>query len=207
MFLSISKNACTSLKFLLHRVEFGRDLTPGAGGVHGFFGARERTGPGSVIDRRNTRALARCAGYLRFVIYRDPVSRFLSTYHNKVLWPPEPHRFFTKARLEGSPFDPFLDVVEEMLTRIPDPLHIDEHIRPQRRCFEPEDVDYIVPIEALAQFLEEKLQLTYPARHNEHTGLRIVPSAAQIERIRRLYREDYEIRPNYPELPAYRNTA
>ena len=66
-------------------------------------------------------------------MYRDPVDRFLSLYHNKVLWPPNPHPFYTKMRLEGLALDPFLDVVEEVL-QIRNALHMDDHIRPQARC-------------------------------------------------------------------------
>ena len=183
MFLSVSKNACTSLKLMLHRIEFGGDFVPGTApdGIHRFLGFSERTGKGTKIDRGNKKRLRRYSDYLRFAVYRDPVDRFLSLYHNKVLWPPAPHHYYTGLRLEGLALDPFLDVVEEVL-QIPDPLHIDEHIRPQKRCYTREDVEYIVPIDSLADFLAEKL----------------VPSERQLERIQKLYCEDYDLVPNYP---------
>jgi hypothetical protein len=87
--------------------------------------------------------------------------------------------------------------VEEAL-QIPEALHIDEHIRPQRRCYSPEDVEYIVPLGALSRFLEEKFGIVSLPRQNNHPGVRIRASERQIERIQRLYREDYEIVPNYP---------
>ena len=60
------------------------------------------------------------------------------------------------------------------------------------------DVHYIVPIESLTEFLWDKFGVSYAARRNRHTGVKIVPTEAQVERIRALYREDYDIVPNYP---------
>lgn len=198
MFISISKNACTALKALLYRLEYGKDFPdPGPyGGVHHFFGYKERKGNVEVIDRRNRKALEPYLDYVRFVVYRDPVARFLSCYHNKVLWPGQPQPHFTRFRLEGMALDPFLDVVEETL-RIPDPLLIDEHIRPQARYFTREDVNYVVDIKALPAFLEEQCGVTGLPRRNEHVGVKLVPTDRQADRIRALYQEDYVIVPNY----------
>jgi hypothetical protein len=199
MFLSVSKNACSSLKLILHRLEYGRDFRPGAKypNIHTFWGFSEWTGKGTKIDRRSKRKLSRHSDYLRFAVYRDPVDRFLSLYHNKVLWPPAPNPYYTGLRLEGLALDPFLDVVEEALL-IRNPLRIDEHIRPQNRYYTEEDVEYIVPIDALTDFLAEKFGVTDLPRGNKHKGVRIAPSEAQLDRIRTLYREDYDLVPNYP---------
>jgi hypothetical protein len=201
MFLSVSKNACSSLKSILYRVEYGHEFVPGRSGnrgVHHFWNYSPYRGRGTKIDRGNKSMLSRYPDYLRFVVYRDPVDRFMSLYHNKVLWPPHPHFYYTEMRLEGLALDPFLDVVEEAL-QIRNPLYIDEHMRPQARCCTREDVDYIVPIKSLTDFLRDKLDVAYMPQRNQHQGVKIVPTQTQVERIRALYREDYDIVPNYPE--------
>ncbi len=89
MFLSISKNACTSLKHLLYIEENSRLFEPqGNSGIHEYWGFWER--PGRIVDRRNQAVLSQYPDYLRFVVYRDPVERFISTYFNLVLYPPKP---------------------------------------------------------------------------------------------------------------------
>ena len=93
--------------------------------------------------------------------------------------------------------DAFIDVTECIL-RIENTLHIDEHLRPQVSCFQPEDVDYIVPIEKLSEFLHAEFGIQPEPPSNQTTLPRIKPTAEQIERIRKLYVCDYAIEPNWP---------
>jgi len=196
MFLSVSKNACTSLKQLLYRLELGRDFHNADGkDIHNFWGFQAREGV--LIDRRDQHQLARYPDYVRFAVLRDPVARFMSTYHNKVAYPPAPHVFYRRNGLEGMALDPFLDVAEQVL-RIRDPLQIDEHLRPQSCFYQPDDVRYIVPIGLLDAFLDREFGVRNVPRINTVTGVRTVPDAAQTARIRRMYRNDYRIVPNYP---------
>ena len=195
MFLSVSKVASTSLKTLLYEEEFGRPFEPRQGvDIHAYWGFRARKG--RMIRREDRETWRGYADYLRFAVYRDPVDRLVSTYHSKVLYAPKPHPFYTRHRLEGLPLDPFLDVVDEVL-RIDTPEHIDEHLRPQRRCYAPEDVDVIVPIEHLPEFLRRSFGIERVPSENVVTAPKFAPTSAQIERSKDLYREDYAIFPNY----------
>jgi hypothetical protein len=83
-------------------------------------------------------------------------------------------------------------VVEEVL-RIDKPEYIDEHLRPQRRCYAPEDVDVIVRIEDLKEFLRAQFGIERLPSENVVTTPKFPPTPAQIERIKELYREDYGI--------------
>ena len=197
MFLAISKNASTSLKQILCREEFGEDGFEQKKGIHRYWGFRPR--PGRSIDRRDAEGLRAYADYTRFAVYRDPVSRFLSVYHNKVLYSPDEHPFYVGHRLEGMSLDPFIEVVEEIL-KIENPLHMDEHLRPQALCFEPDEVDYIVLMAHLEDFLETQFGIKPGPPSNSTLLPRIKPTNKQVERIRQLYQCDNTIEPNWPAV-------
>lgn len=191
MFMCISKNACTTLKYTLYEAEFGAayqedDTCP----IHWYWGFEPRKD--TLVDRRDTESLGRHSGYRRFAVYRDPVERFMSMYHNKVLSPPRPHYFFETFGLQGMALDPFLDAVEEILG-IANPLHIDEHIRPQSRYYLPEDIDHIVPIDRLDGFLMNQFGIRSQPRANRTDTLVVQPNREQRARICHLYHEDYEL--------------
>ncbi len=195
MFLSISKNGCTSLKNLIFLEEYGRTHKSSPGrGIHAVWGFKEK--PGRVINRADKESLRRYSDYIRFVVYRDPVERFLSTYYNKVLYPPYPHIFYTTHNLTGISLDAFIDKAAEILT-IPDPLLIDEHLRKQSDYFTPEDVDHIVPLPALEHFVTHVLGCNSLPHDNRVRQKKVPPTEKQIETIQKLYAADYNIIPTY----------
>ena len=194
MYLAISKNASTSLKFLMWQEETGGrgDAAPGA--THRYWGFKPV--PGRLIDRGDRAQLAAYPDYTRFTVYRDPVSRFLSAYHNRVLFSDLAHPFYTGKRLSGMGLEQFIAVTESML-KIENRLHIDEHLRPQAWCFKPTDVDYIVPIEHLHAFLKSHFGIENEQQANRTVLPRVEATGAQLDRIRDLYRCDFGIRPNW----------
>ena len=194
MYLAISKNASTSLKFLMWQEEEGPDGDRLPGASHRYWGFKPRQG--RLIDRGDHAQLADYPDYTRFTVYRDPVSRFLSAYHNRVLFSDYAHPFYTGKRLSGMGLEQFIAVAESVL-KIENRLHIDEHLRPQAWCFKPQDVDYIVPIEHLQAFLKSHFGIEREQQANRTVLPRIEATEAQRERIRKLYRCDYEIRPNW----------
>jgi len=195
MFLGVSKNASTSLKKIMRREEHGEITSEDLYHIHKIWGWSAT--PGRIIELGDAKALEAYRGYTRFAVYRDPVSRFIAAYHNKVLYSQPEHRFFTKNRLEGMGLDHFINVTESIL-RIANPLHIDEHLRPQAWYYRAEDVDYIVPIERLSEFLQTEFGIQAERGLNRTLLPRIIPSENQLERIRKLYECDYTIRPNWP---------
>jgi len=195
LFISISKNACTTLKHLSYELDTGHPFAcVDPWEIHDHFGYAPV--PGCIIDRRDRAQLAQLADYTRFVVYRDPTERFLSAYADKVQPGSVGADFFVKSGLIGLPLDPFLDVVQEVLS-LRDPLLIDEHLRPQHLCFEPADVDFVVPIQHLTRFLEERFGVAPKRRFNAGRTPPPEATAHQRERIRDLYHRDYEIVPNY----------
>jgi hypothetical protein len=134
--------------------------------------------------------------YLRFAVYRDPVERFMSTFHNKVLNPLQPHIFYTTHNLVGISLDAFIEKASKILS-IPDPLMIDEHLRRQSDCYHAEEMDHIVPLHTLEHFVVNVLGCRFLPHDNQVLTKKVIPDKEQRERIRRLYSADYAINPTY----------
>lgn len=194
MYLGISKNASTSIKSLIWREEKGGADRPEPREIHNFWGFTPRSG--ISIDREDRTQLADYPEYVKFAVYRDPVARFLSAYHDKVLFSNDDHPFYTRKRLRGMGLDQFIRVAESAL-KIGNTLHMDEHLRPQSCCFQPSDVDWIVPIEHLRAFLATSFGIDWQRVANRSPLPRVPVSEAQKERIRALYSCDYAIKPNW----------
>ena len=194
MYLGISKNASTSMKQLMWHLENGNRGVDEPVLIHRYWGFKPVEG--RSIDRGDRRRLAVYKDYLRFVVYRDPVSRFLSAYHSNVLFSPMAHPYYTGKRLEGMGLDQFIRVAESAL-KIRNPLHIDEHLRPQAWCYKPRDVDFIVPIEHLQAFLMQQFGIARKKNANRTVLPRIRATEKQEKKIRALYRCDYSIEPNW----------
>ena len=132
-------------------------------------------------------------GVLRFAVYNDPYKRLISIFQDKVKGP---NTLLYYDRL-GTKFDKsfayFMTVVRHELEKS-DPLQMDDHIRRQTDYYTEDDVDYIVPIQYLDDFLREH-NLPLPPRHvnvskkpkdySEFEPFR--------EEIQRLYARDYEL--------------
>lgn len=198
MYLSISKNASTSLKYHMWQEENDGKFEGQPGAIHQYWGwkpVKDRT-----IDRKDSKELARYKDYLKFAVHRDPVSRFLSMYHNRVLFSDFAHPFYAGKRLAGMGLDQFIRVTESIL-KIQNHLYIDEHIRPQAWCYEPADVDYIVPIEQLDAFLQGQFGIVRGKKENQTVLPRIQATEQQKQKIAELYQCDYAIEPNWPPCP------
>ena len=77
------------------------------------------------------------------------------------------------------------------------PVYQDEHIRRQSDYYRPEDVDYIVPIHKLNQFLEEHGVPVLKKSANETSVKFQLTDWNYIEEIRELYKADYEMELTY----------
>lgn len=195
LFLSISKNACTTIKHLIYELDTGHPFAcEDPWEIHDQMGYAAV--PGRVIDRRDRAQLAALADCTRFTVYRDPVERLLSAYADKIPPGSVGADYFVKRGLVGMALDPFLDVVEQVLS-LSDPLLMDEHLRPQHLCFAPGDVEFVVPIEHLTRFLAQRFGARPTRRFNAGRAKPPEISARQRDRIRELYHRDYEIVPNY----------
>ena len=68
----------------------------------------------------------------------------------------------------------------------------DEHLRPQSFFYEPEDVDWVVPLENLDSFLMKHLDIDTGYRYNKSIQITYL-TESQRNMIKTLYRSDYEI--------------
>lgn len=198
MYLGVSKNASTSMKQLMWYEENENSGEDAPSRFHLYWGFSPVEG--RSVDVTDNQSLAEYRNYLRFSVYRDPVSRFLSAYHNKVLYSPTEHPFYTGKRLEGMGLEQFIRVAESIL-KISNPLHIDEHLRPQAWCYEPSDVDFIVPIGQLDEFLKLQFGIELIRNQNQTVLPRIQATERQKQKIAELYQCDYAIKPNWPPCP------
>lgn len=97
VYVSVPKVACSSLKYMMHRLETGRDYDAEAPHPDGgLWGHIHRHHPSTLFDRIDW---AQYDGYWRFAVIRDPVKRLLSCYTDKILGqkvlhhqPPKPWR-------------------------------------------------------------------------------------------------------------------
>ncbi len=194
MFAGVSKNGSTSLKKILYKEEFGHDANEEGKGVHEAWGWRAT--PGKSVHIRDAEGIAKYPDYRRFAVWRDPVSRFLSAYHNRVLFAEFEHPFYLRKRLEGMGLEQFINVAETVL-KIDNPEHIDEHLRPQAWVYGPADVHDIVPIQHFNHYLNSEFGIQVPPPLNKTTLPRLEVREDQLERIRSLYAMDYAIEPNW----------
>lgn len=133
---------------------------------------------------------------LKFAVWRDPVDRLLSTYKFFCL-EREFRRYFQFLDLyNDNSFERFMQIVEFELSKS-EVEYQDEHIRRQVDYYNPEDVDYIVPIHKLNQFLAEKGIPVLEMKSNATSVRFKMQEQKWIERIKYLYKEDYLIAVNY----------
>lgn len=84
IYIPIPKNACTSTKQVLHRMEFGREFDTHRSvndpyvDIHDYY--KKRAGAFTGVEK-----LSFATDYTRFAILRDPVERLISCYRNRVI--------------------------------------------------------------------------------------------------------------------------
>lgn len=133
---------------------------------------------------------------LKFAVWRDPVERLVSCYKYFILEKEYRNYFCYLGLYEDNSFDRFMEFVEFELKKT-NPLFQDEHFRRQSDCYRPEDVDYIVPIRKLNQFLAEHGVELQEDKANETKVHFEFPCEKWEKRIKELYAADYEIKPDY----------
>ncbi len=186
-FVAIAKGGSTTLKRITS-VDDGisKDGAEDIQGVHDLLGFRDN---GTSLIEINSPLFA---DYTRVAIYRDPIERFISYYKDKVLSSPLSHA--RKAGLSPeTPLEQIIEYLEQELSNS-DPLWIDEHIRPQARHYQPDQVDIIVKLSDLDDYLHtigvETISKDY---YNTSENILVeLPQPVQAK-LKKIYREDYEI--------------
>lgn len=173
-FVVISKNACTSIKkYILdkYNIKYTNfyDLHKKIGFTENYFLTLV-----SNKDKLNG---------IKFAIYRDPLSRAISSYkHMKY-----------KEQYRGYNINNFNEYIDLCKTHLNynNPINCDEHIRRQSDYYKKDDVNYVIDINILNEFL--KLFNVDIGFENISEDFPIEITNEQISIIRELYKNDYEI--------------
>jgi glycosyltransferase involved in cell wall biosynthesis len=112
-------------------------------------------------------------------IFRDPVERFISAYNTKCV---------NQYNLS---FENFLQNAETLIETTTSLTSINEHIRPQYTFFNYYDVDIFVSNKDYEFWCNEHNIEVLPVNKTKNNT--VVPTENQIERIKELYKFDYEL--------------
>lgn len=191
-FVVISKNGVTHLKNIAMYHKTGH--YPKEEEVHELMGFNR--GNGYFYSKSEIDIIEKEQGpLLKFAVWRDPVERLVSCYKLFCLEKEIRYYFNFLNLYNDNSFARFMEFVRFELGK-GDPLYQDEHIRRQSDYYQPEDVDFIVPMGKLNQFLvKHGVTLVEETANVTHVDFKLT-DAAYIEEIKELYKKDYEIKPN-----------
>lgn len=127
---------------------------------------------------------------LRFAVWRDPISRLGSVYEWFVIEGNE-NFYFQMCDVYNMDFDRFLNFTEFELGKSCGSM-MDEHLRPQSMYYGQDDVDCVVDINILDDWLSTHGIQMKGHQNASHSTLDMTTS--QMERISNLYKEDYKIK-------------
>ncbi|MCL2651250.1 MAG: sulfotransferase family protein [Candidatus Azobacteroides sp.] len=192
-FVVIPKNGITFLKKLAIYFKTDEIIENSNDEVHKFMGYRNSqylvpASQMSQYEKENGRML-------KFAVWRDPVERFISCYKYFCL-ERSYHLYFHFLDLYQNSFEYYMKFVELELSKN-NPLYQDDHLRRQSDFYKPDEVDYIVPIHKLNQFLTEKEIPLIEEKANATSVKFELDLSKWEEKIKELYQADYNIKVNY----------
>lgn len=185
-FVVISKNACTTLKYLTLRFRNYNITNPD--NIHAAIGFEENNFLTKVINKSKIKANS-----IKFAVYRDPVDRFISIYKHFILAGNKRWYIDALNLRNDNNFDRFIEFAKFEISKS-NSLMQDEHIRKQIDYYKEEDVDYIVKLEDLNDFLKyinidpANYKLNNTDKYKDFTI-----NDSQKEIIKNLYKDDYNI--------------
>lgn len=188
-FVAISKNAVTSLKNIAIWSKEGF-IPENEDDTHAYIGFSPEKGfliP--VCDMPEYEMIH--GHYIKFAIWRDPVQRLYSCYKWFCINKKFREYFLWTGLYDNIPFNRFIDFATFELGK-KESLSQDEHIRPQCKYYNINQVDYIVPIEYMNIFLEQNgIEKKTIIHSNKSPNIRLDIDKEQIKRIQELYEQDY----------------
>lgn len=192
-FVCIAKNSSTFLKSLAVYTKTG--IYPTSAEMYKQVGFDETGGYLYSVSQLKELEM-RIGSFVKFAVWRDPVERLISCY--KFFCLERENRFYFRflSLYRDNSFGRFMDFVHFELGKS-DPLYQDEHIRRQSDYYSSDDVDYIVPINKLNDFLE-RYNVPLIRRSANVTSADFTLSDVHfIDDIKELYKSDYNLYVNY----------
>lgn len=172
-FVVISKNACTSIKkYILDNKNI---IHYNFHDVHNLIGYSENEFLTLVKNKNKINGI-------KFAIYRDPINRAISSY-KYIKYSGYCGRYILNS------FDEYIELCKMHLNE--NYINCDEHIRRQSDYYKENDVDYVIDIKILNDFLK-KFNININIE-NESPKIPIELSESQISILKKLYENDYNI--------------
>lgn len=178
----VSRCACTTLKNIAIRENLGVTLN-NPDDIH------SRVGYNLNEYLKNYKDIPEYA--IKFAVYRDPVERLLSVYKHFCI-DGATNTYFEYLSLKNSSFDRFLEFVQFELGKL-NPLDQDEHIRRQSDFYNDYEVDFIVKISDLDDFLKSQGVEPLKIKFNNSSNVHIDITSENKERIIKMYENDYSM--------------
>lgn len=133
---------------------------------------------------------------IKFAVWRSPMERLISTYKYFCLEHEYRQYFHFMGLYDDNSFERFMEFLQFEWDK-KDYNNQDEHIRRQVDYYSSKDVDYIVPIERVFDFLKENEVLYIKEKSNKTTTHFIIKNEDYKERINSYYKKDWGIKCNY----------
>lgn len=175
-FVVISKCACTSIKKYI--LDLNNIKYFDFDSIHELIGFEENKFI-TLVEHKDKLP----SNSIKFAIYRDPVERAISAYK---------HLKKSKRGYVLNNFNDYINLCKEHLNN--EPLLCDEHIRRQVDYYKEDDVDFVIDINNLNNFLKTNYNIDLSFENKSNNIVNITEE--QINIIKDLYKDDYKIK-NY----------
>lgn len=193
-FIAISKNASTELKKILLYSIYGF-YPENEDDVYDLIGDNEESPYLCPVYKMKEREALK-GKMIKFAVWRDPVERLVSCYKFFCLERENRVYFRYLSLYEDNSFERFMEFVRFELKKS-NPLYQDEHIRKQSDYYSIEDVDYIIPIKQLNNFLDRYNIPIAENYANKTTIDFVLNDESYINEIKDLYQADYDLYNSY----------
>ena len=195
-FVVIPKNAITFLKKLAIYFRTDEIIENKDNEVHKIVGYHNASSTYLVPVSQMPQYEKENGRILKFAVWRDPVKRFISCYKYFCLERNYDPYFHYVDLYQNSSVEYFLNFVGLELSKS-NPEYQNEHLRRQSDFYQPDDVDFIVPLNKLNRFLTEHEIPLIEDKANTTSVKFELNSSKWEEKIKELYQADYNIKVNY----------
>lgn len=197
-FVGIEKNASSYLFALVIKYDWGLEVEVVKSIVHILLGFQKD----GEVRIANSQMKDLSDDFLRFAVYRDPVERVLSFYKNKIINNQEEKfmRMIERVPVEGTMEDKFVQFLKNNAKNYT-VEYTDPHILPQKYFIDGAEIDYLVDMDDLDDFLKEKRGIEPDQKVNvsnlDLASFKDLFTEKQLAEIKELYWMDYALKDEY----------